>query len=84
MNTTDKEQRIAAIKDAVQRGGGIVKFAKAMGISHQAVYHWYRRGWVPLHRAVTMEALFGVPSTAVMDPAVLRALDLRDAATTLI
>lgn len=81
---TDREQRISAIKEAVQRGGGIVRFARAMGISHQAVYHWYRRGWVPLNRAVAIEALFGVPSTDVMDPAVLRALDLRDAAASLI
>jgi transposase-like protein len=81
---TDKEQRIAAIKEAVQRGGGIVKFAKAMGISHQAVYHWYRRGWVPLNRAVAMETLFNVPSADVMDPAVLRALDLRNTVTSLI
>lgn len=81
---TDKDKRIASIKEAVQRGGGIVKFAKAMGISHQAVYHWYRRGWVPLNRAVAIETLFGVPSSDIMDPAVLRALDLRDATTSLL
>lgn len=79
-----KEDRVRALKEAIQRGGGIIKFAKSMGVSHQAVYNWMRRGWVPLDRAVSIEAVFGVPSESIMDPSVRRALDLKAATSSLI
>lgn len=63
-----KEQRIEAIEIAIDRGGGIVRFAKALGVTHQAVYSWKKRGWAPADRATKMEALFGVPRTATVDP----------------
>ncbi|MEN9936013.1 MAG: putative antitoxin of bacterial toxin-antitoxin system, YdaS/YdaT [Chloroflexota bacterium] len=80
---TTKEERVAAIKEAIQRGGGIIKFAKSMGVSHQAVYNWMRRGWVPLERAVVIEAIFGIMSEQIVEPSVRSALDMR-AATSII
>lgn len=63
-----KEQRIQAIETAVDRGGGIVRFAKALGVTHQAVYSWKKRGWAPADKALIMETLFSVPRADTMDP----------------
>lgn len=65
---TTKEQRIEAIRLAITRAGGIVKFTKAMGITHQAVYSWVRRGWAPADKALIMEKLFSVPRQSLMEP----------------
>ncbi len=76
MTDTTKESRIAALETAVERGGGIVRFSRSMGISHQAVYHWRKRGWVPADKALVIESVFGVPRADIMEPrlaAVLRA-----------
>lgn len=69
-----KESRIAAIDLAVERGGGIVRFAKAMGVSTQAVYHWKRRGWAPLDKAVVIETIFGIARDDLINPDILSAL----------
>lgn len=63
-----KEQRIEAIEIAIDRGGGIVRFAKALGVTHQAVYSWKKRGWAPADKALVMESLFSVPRADTMDP----------------
>jgi transposase-like protein len=72
---TTKEDRVAALDEAVRRGGGIVKFAKALGISHQAIYHWRKRGWVPLQRAVAIEAIFKVERDRLLEPSISQALN---------
>lgn len=71
---TTKETRVAAIESAINRGGGIVRFAKGMGVSHQAVYAWKRRGWVPVEKAVVIEAAYGIPRDDLMSPDLVRAL----------
>ena len=63
-----KEQRVQAIDTAITRGGGITRFAKALGVTHQAVYHWKRRGYAPADRALVMESLFSVPRAETMEP----------------
>jgi hypothetical protein len=45
-----------------------------MGVSHQAVYAWKRRGWVPVEKAVVIEAAYGVPRDDLMSPDLVRAL----------
>ncbi len=72
MNT--KEDRVAAIDLAIQKGGGIVAFSKSMGVTHQAVYNWRNRGWAPLERAIAIEAIFGINRYDTMDPSAARAL----------
>lgn len=72
---TTKEQRQTSIDEAIERGGGIVAFSKAMGISHQAIYGWRKRGFVPFTRAVQVEALCGIPCAKLVEPAVARALE---------
>jgi transposase-like protein len=66
--------RIDAINRAIAKGGGIVRFARSMGVSHQAVYAWKRRGWVPVEKAVVIEAAYGVPRDDLMSPDLVRAL----------
>jgi len=66
--------RIAAINLAITKGGGIVRFAKSMGVSHQAIYAWKRRGWVPVEKAVVIEAAYGIPRDDLMSPGLVRAL----------
>lgn len=67
-------QRVATINLAIAKGGGIVRFAKIMGVSHQAIYAWKRRGWVPVEKAVVIEAVYGIPRDDLMSPALVRAL----------
>ena len=69
-----KEDRVAAIDEAVKRGGGIVAFSRRMGVTHQAIYNWRNRGWAPLQRAIAIEAIFGINRYETMDPSAARAL----------
>lgn len=71
---TTKEDRLKALDIAVDRAGGIVRFAKAMGVTHQAVYHWRRRGWVPADRALAIETVLGVPRENLMEPRLVAVL----------
>lgn len=71
---TTKETRIAALDLAIERGGGIVKFCKQLGVTHQAVYNWKARGWVPPERAVAIEAIFNIERGQLMNPDLVRAV----------
>jgi len=71
---TTKDERVAAIDEAIKRGGGIIAFSKAMGVTHQAVYNWRNRGWAPLERAIAMEAVFGINRYETMEPNTARVL----------
>lgn len=71
---TTKEQRVAALDLAIDRGGGIIKFCQRLNISHQAVYNWRKRGWVPPERALVIEAVFGISRTDMMNPDIVRAV----------
>ena len=62
------------LRDTVIKAGGILKFREAMGVSHQAIYHWMKKGRVPLIRAAKIEELYGTPARDLIDPAVVRAL----------
>lgn len=85
MNNTEasefaRHERIAAIREAIEAGGGVLKFAGTMGVTHQAVYYWLKRGFVPIERAIVIEALFKVERERIMDPALLRVLNTPSAA----
>lgn len=66
--------RRQALEDAIVRGGGIVKFSKAMGVTLQAVTLWRRQRYVPLARAVEIERLFHIPREALVAGGVAAAL----------
>jgi hypothetical protein len=50
-----------ALNRAIQAGGGVISFAKTMEVTHQAVYHWKKRGYVPFDKAAKVQNLFGEP-----------------------
>lgn len=78
--TTKKlhDARLAAGREAIARAaaaaGGQCAMARDLGVTQAAVSKWYVRGWVPLPRAREIEALYGVPRTAVADPRVVDVL----------
>lgn len=75
-----KEARIAALKTAIDKAGGIVAFRKAEGVTHQSVYRWMKRGHVPIPRAVQIEQRYGVPYLTLIDPAIVEALEAASSA----
>lgn len=66
--TTTPTSRREALETAISRGGGIIKFAAAMGVKHQAVSMWRKKNCVPFVRAAKIEALYGVPREDLVDP----------------
>ena len=69
-----RHECIAAIREAIDRAGGIIKFCKVMGVTHQAVYGWRKRGWVPPERPVVIEAVFRIDRRRLMKPSLVAAL----------
>lgn len=69
-----------ALRSAIDAGGGIVQFAKTLGVRHQAVYHWQRKGYMPFERAAEVERRWGVPHRLLVKPSVVSALESVSAA----
>jgi DNA-binding transcriptional regulator YdaS (Cro superfamily) len=65
---------VRGINDAIQAAGGAAALAKELGISHQSVYHWAKRGWVPAQRAVDIEERYGVPRESLVNERIARVL----------
>ena len=65
---------ISPIMAAARMYGGQAEFAKAMGVTQQAVSQWASRGWVSIERAVEIEALTGIPRIALINPDVAKRL----------
>jgi|JI10StandDraft_1071094.scaffolds.fasta_scaffold1448461_1 hypothetical protein len=69
-----------ALRAAINAGGGIVMFAKTLGVKHQAVYHWQNKGYVPFERAAEIERRWGIPHRLLVKRSVVQALDTVNAA----
>ena len=65
---TTFQQRLNALNTAIKRGGGIIAFADALGIAHQNITAWRRKGQVPIARAFVIERLYYVPAALLMAP----------------
>jgi DNA-binding transcriptional regulator YdaS (Cro superfamily) len=59
---------MTGIKKAVDLAGGANVLAHKLGVSHQAIYVWLRKGWVPPQRAIELEKLFGIPRAELFKP----------------
>lgn len=81
---TTSEQRREALETAIQRAGGIIKFAAAMGVKHQAVSAWRKKNCVPFVRAARIEELYGVAREDLADPRQAAAYLMPPAATDLL
>ena len=65
----------SGISDALAQAGSQAQLAERLGVTQQAVSIWLRRGWVPVRRALEIEAQFGIPRSRLISP---RLLDLVD------
>lgn len=52
----------------IARAGGARALARALGISHQAIYKWQRKGYVPSSRVLEFERVYGVPREHLLRP----------------
>jgi DNA-binding transcriptional regulator YdaS (Cro superfamily) len=52
-------EQLAALNEAIKKGGGIVKLAKTMDVTISAIQQWRKRG-VPPPRAKQLETATGV------------------------
>lgn len=69
MTDTSRE----AIETAIKRAGGIIAFARGLGVTHQAVSAWRKRGYAPFDRAARIETLWGVPRETLVSERVAAA-----------
>ncbi len=65
---------------AVQFAGGVAAFSQTLGVSHQAVYQWLRRGWLTPKRAEQVSELYGVPAAELLDPEITKLVRVTDVA----
>lgn len=63
----------ATLKNLVATHGGQKRVAETIGVTQAAVSKWCVQGFVPLRRAVEIEATFGVPRTAIANPKISEA-----------
>lgn len=59
---------MTGIKKAVNLAGGANQLAHKLGVTHQAIYVWMRKGWVPAQRALEIEHLFDIPRVELFKP----------------
>ena len=62
-------ERLPALREAIDLMGGILATRAALGVTHQAVYAWFRRGAVPTKHALMLEAMTGVPRDRLLSDA---------------
>lgn len=65
---------------AVKFAGGATAFSRAVGVSHQAVYQWLRRGWLTPKRAEQVSLLYGVPAAELLNPEITKLVRVTDVA----
>jgi DNA-binding transcriptional regulator YdaS (Cro superfamily) len=61
---------------AIKRFGGVPALAEELGVSHQIVYKWEKRGWVPPARAVEIEKKTKVPRSKLINPQLAKLLNI--------
>ena len=59
---------MTGIKKAIEKAGGANALATKLGVTHQAIYTWVRRGWVPAQRALQIEIIYDVPRGDLFKP----------------
>jgi len=59
---------VPGIKQAIALAGGACALAHKLGVTHQAVYGWAKRGWTPMQRAMQIENIYDIPRTELLKP----------------
>lgn len=68
---TDK---LRGIDKVIEMAGSAQLLAARLGVSHQAVYGWRKKGFVPTKRLLQIEKMFGVQREELASQQVLRIL----------
>lgn len=57
------------ISKAIDAAGGFSALALQMGVRHQVVHRWWKRGYLPPQRAMQVHQLYPmIPTASLMDP----------------
>jgi DNA-binding transcriptional regulator YdaS (Cro superfamily) len=70
---------MTGIKLAIDLAGGACALAHNLGVTHQAVYTWAKRGWVPMQRALQIETEYGVSRAQLLKPELVAVFTARAA-----
>lgn len=69
------KQKQNGVERAIKKAGSQDKLADRLGVSQQVISKWKHRGYVPLNRAVEIEAQYGIKRAQLINP---RIADLAD------
>lgn len=62
-------ERLPALREAIDMLGGILAARAAIGVTHQAIYAWFKRGSVPAKHALLIEAMTGISRDRLLSEA---------------
>jgi DNA-binding transcriptional regulator YdaS (Cro superfamily) len=65
------------LQAAIDAAGSQRKLAILLGVSHQYINRAHKKGYVSPDRAVEIEAQFGIPRHTLVNPKLVRLLDLK-------
>ena len=77
---TAAETSVSGIQRAVKIAGGQVNLAKTLGVSQQYISLAVRQGYISPDRALEIEMEYGIPRQELVNPKLIRILDLKPCA----
>lgn len=78
MSSKNKIDQNTAIYKVVKQAGGQTALAGVLGVSQQVVSVWLSRGWVPVRRALEIEAQYGIHRHLLINPRLSDLIDVGD------
>lgn len=72
--TPEELAKLRGIDKVIALAGSAQLLAARLGVSHQAVYAWRKKGAVPIDRALQIEKMFGVQREELVSQRLLRLL----------
>lgn len=70
-----EQQTLSGIAQAVKAALTQEALAEKLGVTQQAVSAWLKQGWVPLERAIEIEAEYGIPRAKLANPRIMAMAD---------
>tara|TARA_R110000868_G_scaffold304136_2_gene564640 strand:+ start:732 stop:986 length:255 start_codon:yes stop_codon:yes gene_type:complete len=62
------------LERAIDAAGSAAELARYLKVTHQAIYYWKVRGWVPAERALQIERKYEIPRASLVSPRLRRVL----------
>lgn len=72
----NNEKKLTGIQQVVKKMGNQTELAKLLGVSQQVVSKWERQGFVPVRRALEIEAQFGIHRHRLINPRLSDLIDV--------